>query len=199
MENPLAGVTVAVFGSSEPREGSGEYEVARRIGGMLAGAGARVASGGYGGVMEAASRGCVEAGGATIGITCSLFAARSPNTWLTEVREGADLFERTRLLIDESDAFIILPGKSGTLAELAFLWALDRAGALGGKPIVLCGTAWRTIVDAIEGAGALEPAQRLITSLETDPGKAVAILVRRIAERREGPGSRPAAREPDGT
>ena len=53
--------TVAVFGSSEPVEGELLYAVARDVGRELALAGYAVATGGYGGVMEAASRGAREA------------------------------------------------------------------------------------------------------------------------------------------
>lgn len=177
----LAGRSIAVFGSSEPADGEADYARAREVGRLLAGAGARVVSGGYAGVMEAASRGAREAGGSALGVTCSLFTDREPNRWLTDRREGRDLYERTRLLIDLSDAFIILPGKSGTIAELAFLWALDRARLLGEKPLVLCGPRWAGIIGALETAGALEPEQRRITGLAGDPEEAVSQIARRLA------------------
>ena len=59
---------IAVFGSSEPEAGSAPYETAYRLGTLLAAARHPVVTGGYGGVMEAASRGAREAGGTTIGI-----------------------------------------------------------------------------------------------------------------------------------
>ena len=182
----LAGLSVAVFGSSEPGEGSPAYEEARRLGSLLARSGARVITGGYGGVMEGASRGARESGGEAVGVTGSFFPDRAPNPWLSEIVPSADLFERTRLLIELSDAFIILPGKSGTIAELAFLWALDRAARLGEKPVVLCGTIWPPLLDAIERAGALEPAQRSTTALCPAVDEAVALLVRRLGKERKG-------------
>ena len=54
---------VTVFGSSRPGEGSPDYEEARVLGRALAKHGFAVCSGGYGGVMEAVSRGAKEAGG----------------------------------------------------------------------------------------------------------------------------------------
>jgi len=56
---------VAVFGSSEPQPGEVAYEAARGLGRALAGRGLIVVNGGYGGVMEASSRGAREAGAAT--------------------------------------------------------------------------------------------------------------------------------------
>jgi len=61
--------TIAVFGSSRPREGDAEYVLARALGAELASRGFVVYSGGYGGVMEVVSRGAKESGGRTLGIT----------------------------------------------------------------------------------------------------------------------------------
>lgn len=174
---PLANRAVAVFGSSEPQPGEPAYEDARHLGGLLAKAGARVVSGGYGGVMEAVSRGAREAGGSATGVAGTFFADREPNRWLDDVHWGEDLFERTRLLIDLSEAFIILPGKSGTIAELAFVWALDRAGLFGPRPLVLCGAIWPDLLAAFERAGVIEPAQRAMTLLAPAVPQAVDVLI----------------------
>ena len=50
-------LVVTVFGSSRPHEGDADYEEARILGRCLAKHGFFVCSGGYGGVMEAVSRG----------------------------------------------------------------------------------------------------------------------------------------------
>lgn len=64
--------------------------------------------------------------------------------------------DRTQRLIDIGSAFIIFPGKAGTLAELAFLWALERAGLLSGKPRILLGGIWRDLVASLVRAAFLE-------------------------------------------
>ena len=74
---------VSVFGSSYPREGSQAYGEARLVGRLLAEAGLVVCNGGYGGVMEAVSRGAKEADGEVWGVTLDLFGGkRSCNSWL---------------------------------------------------------------------------------------------------------------------
>jgi uncharacterized protein (TIGR00725 family) len=150
---------IAVFGSSEPRPGSPAYEHAVRAGERLAKAGWAVLTGGYGGVMEGASRGAREAGGQAVGITVAAFKDRSAgNVWLsTEICES-DLYTRTRALVDPASGYLIMPGKAGTLAELAFLWALRRASLLGPRPIVLCGASWPDLVAALTSANILDPA-----------------------------------------
>jgi hypothetical protein len=58
---------VSVFGSARLAEGTREYEMARRLGGRLAGLGYTVMTGGGPGLMEAANRGAKEAGGFSLG------------------------------------------------------------------------------------------------------------------------------------
>jgi uncharacterized protein (TIGR00730 family) len=155
---------VAVFGSSEPRPGEAAYETARQLGAAFASRGLAVVNGGYGGVMEAASRGAREAGGRVIGVTTSLFAGRGTgNAWLSETVCEPDLFLRTRTLVARAGGFVVLPGKSGTLAELAFLWALHRAGELGPRPIVLLGEGWRRLLGSLRELEVLEPSQMRVT------------------------------------
>lgn len=150
---------IAVFGSSDPQPGEPAYQDAVRAGERLAMAGWAVLTGGYGGVMEGASRGARDAGGQAVGITVAAFAGRSGgNKWLsTEICED-DLFTRTRALVNPAVGYLILPGKAGTLAELAFLWALRRAALLGSRPIVLCGALWPDLIASLTSAKILDPA-----------------------------------------
>lgn len=169
---------VAVFGSADPQEGDPLYEPARRVGALLVDAGYGVVTGGYGGVMEGASRGAVEAGGAAVGVTCAVFAGREPNRFLTERRETADLVARTGALVDAACGYIVLHGKSGTLAELAFVWALHRAGSLGVRPVVLLGDAWRPFLHHLVRGAMIEDEQLAITRVADGPEEAVMALDR---------------------
>src|SRR5947209_14763548 len=84
MPNPQKVVTV--FGSSRPRAGDADYQQARELGHALAGRGFIVCTGGYGGVMEGASRGAKEAGGRVLAVTAAFFSARA-NAWVDERSE----------------------------------------------------------------------------------------------------------------
>ena len=55
--------TISVFGSSRVNPGDEDYEAAVAVGAALAQAGYAVMTGGYSGIMEAASKGANEAGG----------------------------------------------------------------------------------------------------------------------------------------
>jgi len=168
--------TVAVFGSSEPLPGDALYEDAVRIGTLLAGAGYEVVTGAYGGVMEGASRGASTAGGRSVGVACEIFPQRRPNPYLDDVIMAPDLFSRTRQLIEMAQGYVVLAGKSGTLAELSLLWALDRAGCLERRPVVLLGDPWGEIVRSLSALGMLEESQMEITKVVAHPEEAVAAL-----------------------
>ena len=168
--------SVAVFGSSEPSEGEPLYAQARSLGALLAAHGHVVVTGGYGGVMEAACRGALESGGRTLGVTCAIFSGRKPNRYLDESIETRDLHDRTRELIARSDAFVVLPGKSGTLAELTFLWALHRAGCLEGRPVVLLGDEWRHLLRHLLRAAILNGSELDITRVVDTPEEAVEVV-----------------------
>jgi uncharacterized protein (TIGR00725 family) len=171
-----SGPAIAVFGSSEPRPGDDLYDLAYRLGRLLARARYTVVTGAYGGVMEGASRGAHEAGGPTLGVPCAIFDTRSPNAYLTDVVPTQNLYDRTRVLIERASGFVVLPGKAGTLAELAWLWALHRAGCLGTRPVVLLGAGWKPLIDLLERSGMLEPSQILCTRLARTPEEAVVLL-----------------------
>jgi uncharacterized protein (TIGR00730 family) len=178
-------VVIAVFGSSEPAPGSPQYEVAHEVGRRLALAGFAVVNGGYGGVMEASARGAREAGGRTIGVTTKAFAFRAgANPWIETEESTADLHERTRRLIERAAGFIVLPGRSGTLSELTFLWALAKAGLLGRRPIVLIGQVWRPLLGALGRLDLLDREARAATRVAATPAAAVAALARPPARRR---------------
>ena len=138
---------VTVFGSARVGEASAEYGAARRLGRLLAEDGHEIVSGGYGGIMEAVSRGAHEAGGLVVGVTVAPWAQRlAPNRYLSEERSAQTLFERLEALV-ESDALIALPGGAGTLGEVALAWNLRQMGLMTAKPVILVGEGWRRMVD----------------------------------------------------
>ena len=140
---------VTVFGSSRPREGDADYEEARVLGRALAENGFAVCSGGYGGVMEAVSRGAKEAGGKTSGVTAEFFSAAKVNAWIdTEVRVKTweeRLFELIRL----ADGFVACKGGTGTLVELAVVWEMLNKSVMTGKPFAVLGDFWRPVLERV--------------------------------------------------
>jgi uncharacterized protein (TIGR00730 family) len=139
---------ITVFGSSRPREGEAVYEQARRLGAALAENGFLVCSGGYGGVMEAVSRGAHEAGGKALAVTAEFFRAK-PNRWVSEAFRVKTWEERLFDLIRRGDGYVACTGGTGTLVELAVVWEMLNKGLISGKPFVALGDFWRPIVERV--------------------------------------------------
>lgn len=92
------------------------------------------------GMMGAVSDGVMENGGAAIGVTPSFFiAAEVTRKDLTEVIVSNGMSDRREKMMELADAFISLPGGTGTLDELSETAALKRIGKLGeiDKPIMI--------------------------------------------------------------
>src|SRR5205809_5112829 len=115
---------VTVFGSSRLRESDADYEEARVLGRALAKHGFSVCSGGYGGVMEAVSRGTKEAGGKTYGVTADFFKTAKLNPWIDLEVRMKTWEERLFELIRYADAFVAWKGGAGTLWGLSGVWGV---------------------------------------------------------------------------
>jgi hypothetical protein len=65
---------------------------------------------------------------------------------------------------------------------MAQLWALDRAGCLGQRPVVLLGDTFREVVDLLAIRQILEPRQLQQTVFAATAELAVKTLVQRLRE-----------------
>lgn len=140
---------ITVFGSSRPCEGDAEYAEARTLGTKLAAGGFAVCSGGYGGVMEAISRGAKEAGGKTYGVTAEFFASAKANAWVDVEVRMKTWQERLFELIKLADGFVVCRGGTGTLVELSVVWEMMNKAVMDAKPIVALGDFWQPIVERV--------------------------------------------------
>ena len=142
-------IIVTVFGSSRPREGDADYEEARILGRALAKHGFSVCSGGYGGVMEAVSRGAKEAGGRTVGVTAEFFKTAKLNRWIDEEVRLQTWEQRLFELVRRADAFVACKGGTGTLVELAVVWEMLNKSVMNRKPFTVLGDFWQPVLDRV--------------------------------------------------
>lgn len=141
---------VTVFGSSQPAPGSPAYQTAYDLGQGIAQAGWTLCNGGYGGTMEASAHGAVQAGGHTIGVSCSIFGRASVNQFIKQEVTTFYLLTRLDTLVRLGRAYVVLPGGTGTLLELALVWELLNKRLLRrNAPIILIGDTWCSVVDVI--------------------------------------------------
>src|SRR6266436_2611879 len=176
---------VTVFGSSRPREGAADYEEARVLGRALAKHGFCVCSGGYGGVMEAVSRGAKEASGKTYGVTAEFFKTAKLNAWIDAEVRMKSWEERLFELIRRADAFVACKGGTGTLVELAVVWEMLNKAVMTGRPFAVLGDFWQPVLDRVREVevGQLAPwgeANGRLVYVATSPGDVASHLTAKL-------------------
>jgi uncharacterized protein (TIGR00730 family) len=152
---------ITIFGSSQPQRGDELYESSMAMGALLGRAGFDVMTGGYKGVMEAASRGAHLSGAHVVGVTMARFEDRV-NRYVKDEIRTANFYERFRWLVDRADGYIAMGGGIGTLAEVTFTWQELQLGMVPKRPLVLVGSLWRALFQAftahlIRTEGIFEP------------------------------------------
>ncbi len=174
-------MNVTVFGGAAPKPDQPEYQQALRLGSLLAQAGHTVLTGGYMGTMEAVSRGAVEAGGHTIGVTCEeieRWRSSAANPWVKEEWKRVTLSQRLDSLMDSADAMIALPGGPGTLTEISLAWNRLLVASLAPRPLIVIGEGWRVLFQTFFKAqeAYVSPAVRSLLTFAPTVDDAVASL-----------------------
>jgi hypothetical protein len=138
---------VTIFGGSKCNADTAEYQDARDLGARLAEAGFTICTGGYLGIMEAASRGARDKGGRVFGIVMNQFKSE-PNRYLTDKVATDHFYDRLQNLITRSVGFVAFRGGMGTVTEISLVWNKLQTGVLARRPLVLVGDCWRAVVDS---------------------------------------------------
>lgn len=114
---------IGIMGSSDPDEQVDA--LAERAGAVVANVGAALVTGGRGGVMQAAARGCANAGGTVIAVT--------PYTHMDDVNGYTHYviptglgWARNVITAISGDVILVIGGAAGTLSEVAYAWMYDR-------------------------------------------------------------------------
>jgi uncharacterized protein (TIGR00725 family) len=149
---------VAVIGAGGAEPGSEAWELAAAVGRGLGEAGVVLLCGGRGGVMEAACRGAVSAGGETVGILPGYELAEA-NPFCTRVIATGVGHARNLAVVASGEVVIAVGGEWGTLSEIGL------ARAIGRTVVALRSWTLRGH-DRMEGAPGVLPVQT--------PGEAVA-------------------------
>ncbi len=140
---------ITVFGSSLPQEGDYEYKLAYQIGYNLGRESFNICTGGYQGIMDAASKGAVDAGSQAVGITVDYYKSKV-SKYLSKEIKTSSLFERLDKLVGIAAGYVILPGGTGTLLELSVLLEYMNKGIIQNKPVAAIGNMWDRIIEVID-------------------------------------------------
>jgi len=171
---------VTIFGGSKCLPESAEYKDAKELGRRLAEAGFTICTGGYLGVMEAASRGAREAGGRVFGIVMNQFKSE-PNRYLTDKVATDHFYDRLQNLITRSVGFVALRGGMGTVTELSLVWNKLQTGVLSRRPLVLIGDCWEKVVASWQENLVVSDQDLSLLDITNDVGDAVRLIVEKSA------------------
>ena len=167
---------VTIFGGSKCGPDTDEYREAKDLGRRLAEAGFTICTGGYLGVMEAASRGAREAGGRVFGIVMNQFKAE-PNRYLTDKVATDHFYDRLQNLITRSVGFVAFRGGMGTVTEVSLVWNKLQTKVLERRPLVLVGECWRDVVDTWKSSLVVSDSDVSYLDFANDASAALNIIV----------------------
>ena len=176
------GPAISVFGSARTRADDPAYAQAEAIGRTLVDAGFAVITGGGPGVMEAANKGAVEAGGVSVGLGIELPFESGLNRYVDIGLNFRYFFARKTMFVKYAQGFVVLPGGFGTFDELFEALTLVQTQKVTSFPIVLVGTSyWSGLVDwlrhTVLAEGKVAPADLEMFRFTDDIDEAVAVMV----------------------
>ncbi|HEV8673449.1 MAG TPA: TIGR00730 family Rossman fold protein [Methylomirabilota bacterium] len=155
---------VAFFGSSRATPDDPAYALAEKTARLVAENGFTVLSGGGPGIMEAANKGAMEAGGLSIGLNIDLPQEQAPNRYLAKLVNFRYFFVRKVMFVKYSVGFVIAPGGFGTLDELFEATTLVQTRRIRPFPVILLGAAyWQGLLDWLQR---VVVAERRVTATE---------------------------------
>ncbi|MBN2140922.1 MAG: TIGR00730 family Rossman fold protein [Desulfovibrionaceae bacterium] len=134
------GPAVSVFGSARTLAGTPLYAQAEDLARQLTKAGFSVITGGGPGLMEAANKGCFEAGGESVGLHIHLPLEQKFNSYLNVRCDFRYFFVRKLVFIKYALAYVALPGGFGTLDEVSEALVLIQTKRIKPFPIILMGS-----------------------------------------------------------
>ncbi len=134
-------MNITVYAASGDMPAEIFHSAAEELGKLLAERGhTLIYGGGNGGLMGDCARGALESGGKVIGIAPAFFIEYGVTLKsCTEFIATETMSERKALLESMADAFIVLPGGTGTMDEF-FETLTNKQLGLHGKPIAVLNT-----------------------------------------------------------
>ncbi len=149
--------------------------------------------------MEAANRGCSEAGGVSVGCNIELPYEQRLNQYVGLGIDFRYFFARKMRFVRYAEGFAVFPGGFGTMDELFEALTLAQTGKIWHFPIVLFDRSyWSGLIDwmrsTVLAEGRVSPEDLSLLHVCDDPEEAVdhivAVLGQRPAGLEQGPGYR---------
>ncbi|MBF0428156.1 MAG: TIGR00730 family Rossman fold protein, partial [Magnetococcales bacterium] len=175
------GAVVTIFGSARTKPDSIYYKTARKVAKTLSRQRIAIMTGGGGGIMEAANKGCFKNGGVSVGLNIELPFEQKPNRYQDISIMFRYFFIRKFMFAKHTDAVIAFPGGFGTLDELFEALTLVQTGKSRRFPVILFGSEyWQGVVDWLKNTviteGCISPKDLELFHVTDDPKEVVRIV-----------------------
>lgn len=147
---------IAFLGGAAWKETDQVYIDAYETAKLLAQHGYEIVNGGGPGVMKASTMGAKAAGGKTLAVT---YHPNKPKRHYEGVDKTnvvdeevitLDYFDRTKVMLQNSDVHIVFKGSLGTLSEFGMTWISSWIHEPNHKPIILFGDFWKNIIQTLK-------------------------------------------------
>jgi hypothetical protein len=189
---------ICVFCASSRKLDQRWLDLATQTGRAIAGRGhTLVSGGGCVGMMGAVADGARAAGGHTVGVMPQVLVdLEIADTDADELVVTDGMASRKNLMMERSDAFLVLPGGLGTLDELFEVWTTAML-ALHQKPVVLLDVdgfyaGLMNWLDGLVGTGFVRPAALDLLIVTDSLPAALDAIEARVAGHDEARGRTPA-------
>ena len=177
------GPAVSFFGSARINPSDSIYKKTEKLAKLFVENNFAVITGGGGGVMEAANKGAIEAGGTSVGLNIILPFEQQPNSFANVKIDFKYFFIRKVMFVKYASAYIIMPGGFGTLDELFESVTLIQTKRIRPFPLILVGSDyWSGLFDWIRNqlldSKMISPEDQDILQLIDDPAEVVKAVQR---------------------
>jgi len=139
-ELSTVGPAVSIFGSARAEKTDKYYKLAEKTAARLAKEGFAVITGGGPGIMEAANKGALDAGGISVGLNIEMPLEQVPNNYQNLSLHFRYFFCRKVMFVKYAHGFIAFPGGYGTMDEFFEAIMLIQTLKQASFPVVLMGS-----------------------------------------------------------
>ena len=136
------GPAVSIFGSARDTLDPKYYAAAEKIAALCVQNDFAVITGGGPGIMKAANKGAIEAGGKSVGLNIILPFEQTHNPFQTICLTFNYFFVRKVMFLKYASAVVVMPGGVGTMDELFEVYTLIQTKRIKPMPIILYDSAF---------------------------------------------------------
>lgn len=173
---------IAFLGGAAWEEDDETYRAAFETARLLATEGYEIVNGGGPGIMKAATKGARAGNGKSLAVTYkppykhkNYEGIDSLNDFDEEIMT-VDYFDRTKVMLQNSNVHIVFKGGTGTISEFGMTWASSRIHEGHHKPIILFGKFWKEIIDIFKTHMLMRPGELELLKVVKAPQEAVDII-----------------------